>query len=100
MLCRIGGIEVWRILDMHGPFLTPEELYPTAGPGVRQIVETHVPGAVCPESGRLILPIQGFLLKTLSHIILVDSCVGNDKTVPGMPDWHKRSTPSVTAKLS
>ena len=64
MLCKIGDVEVWRILEIHAPFKTPEDLFPTAGPDVRAVIEAHVPGGVCPQSGRLILPIQGFLLKT------------------------------------
>ena len=62
---------------------------PNAGPDVRAIIETHVPGGCCAQSGKLILPIQGFLLKTPDPLILVDACVGNDKTVPNMPDWHQ-----------
>ncbi len=91
MLCKIGDVEVWRILDMHEPFLTPEELYPTAGPDVAAIMDSYAPGCLCQHSGKLILPIQGFLLKTPSHLILVDSCVGNHKTVPRIPNWNKRS---------
>lgn len=100
MLCKIGDVEIWRILDMHGPFMPPEDLFPNAGPDVRAIIETHVPGGVCPQSGRLILPIQGFLLKTPHHIILVDSCVGNDKSVPGFSDWDKRSDTRFLAGLT
>ena len=100
MLCKIGDVEVWRLLEIHGPFKTVEELYPTAGPDVRAIIESHVPGAICPKSGGLILPIQGFLLKTPSHNILVDSCVGNDKTVPGNADWNKRSGNRFMAALT
>jgi len=91
MLCKVGDVEIWRILEIHEPFLTPEQLYPTAGRDVAAIVESHSPGSICKQSGNLILPVQGFLLKTPSHNILVDSCVGNDKTVPKTPAWHKRS---------
>lgn len=100
MLCKIGDVEVWRILDVHAPFRTPEELFPAAGPDVREIIERHVPGGVCPETGKLILPVQGFLLKTGTHIVLVDSCVGNDKTVPTQPDWHQRSDGRFMASLT
>lgn len=91
MLCKIGDVEIWRILEIHEPFLKPVELYPTAGPDVAAILDSYVPGCLCQYSGQLILPIQGFLLKTPSHLILVDSCVGNGKTVPRTPNWHKRS---------
>lgn len=100
MLCRIGEVEVWRILDLHGPFMTPEDLFPNAGPDVRAVVERHAPGSICPQSGRLIIPVQGFLLITPTHRILVDSCVGNDKTIPAIPDWHKRSDTRFMAALT
>ncbi|MFK7763807.1 MAG: MBL fold metallo-hydrolase [Roseobacter sp.] len=100
MICKIGDVEVWRILEIQAPFMTPEELYPNAGVDVGAIVEAHVPGGLCSGSGRLILPIQGFLLKTPSHNILVDSCVGNDKTAPNDPNWHQRSDTRFIAALT
>jgi len=100
MLCKIGEVEVWRILEINAPFVKPEELYPTAGPDVSATIEALAPGSVCGQSGCLILPVQGFLLKTPSHNILVDSCVGNDKTVPGTPNWHKRSDNRFEMALS
>lgn len=100
MLCRIGDVEVWRILEICGPFLEPERLFPTAGPDVREVVESLVPGGVCAETGKLILPVQGFLLKTPHHRILVDSCVGNDKTNNSFPDWHQRSGSRFMASLT
>ncbi|MEM6312005.1 MAG: MBL fold metallo-hydrolase [Pseudomonadota bacterium] len=100
MLCKIGEIEVWRIMEIHAPFLPPETLYPTAGPDVGAIIEDLAPGSICPKTKRLILPVQGYLLKTAHHVILVDACVGNDKTVPGTPDWHKRSDNRFLAALT
>ncbi len=90
MLCRIGEIEVWRLLEINGPFLTPEALWPDADTDIREVFAEHAPDALDPATGRLILPVQGFLLKTPDHIVIVDSCVGNDKTA-ALPDWHQRS---------
>lgn len=100
MLCKIGEVEVWRILEILAPFRTPETLWPNAGPDVARIIEEHVPRGICPQTGGLILPVQGFLLKTPSHNILVDSCVGNDKTVPNTPEWHQRSDGRFEAALA
>jgi len=100
MLCRIGDVEVWRILEINGPFLNPEELFPNAGPQAREAIATHVPHQLCAATGRLILPIQGFLLKTPSHTILVDSCVGNNKSNPNTPDWNMRSDNRFMAALT
>ena len=100
MLCKIGDVEVWRILEINGPYLSPEELFPTAGPEARDAIKTHVPHQLCAVTGRLILPIQGFLLKTPSHTILVDSCVGNDKSNPNTSDWNMRSDNRFMAALT
>ena len=100
MLRRVGAVEIWRIPEIDAPFLTPEELWPETGPAARAAVERHVPRCLCPRSGRAILPIQGFLLKMPSHVILVDACVGNDKTVPGLPAWNGRKDARFMAGLA
>lgn len=100
MLTKIGSVEVWRLLDLHGPFMAPEELFPTAPENVADIIEDLAAGSICAKSGLLILPVQGFLLKTPKRMILVDSCVGNHKTVPGHPDWHGRDDSRFMASLT
>ena len=99
MLCRIGRIEVWRILEINAPFLTPEDMFPDAGDDLVSIINRLEPGLICSSSGRIILPVQGFLLKTPRHTILVDSCVGNDKTNNHFPDWHHRTENRFLAAL-
>ena len=100
MLCRIGEVEVWRILEINAPFLTPEEMFPNAGPDVNRVFADLVPGGLCPETGRVILPVQGYLLKTGTQVILVDTCVGNHKTAKTFPDWHQRDSTRFLEGLS
>ena len=99
MLCKVGEIEVWRILEINGPFLKPEELFPNDGPEARNAIAMHAPQQLCQTTGGLILPIQGFLLKTPKHVILVDSCVGNHKD-NAHPDWNMRSDNRFSAALA
>ncbi len=100
MLCKIGAVEVWRILESNAPFLTPAELFPNAGPDVNALIEARASGSVDRTTGGLILPIQGFLLKTSNQIVLVDACVGNDKTVDFFTPWHQRSDGRFLAGLT
>ena len=51
MLCRIGEIEVWRILEINGPYLSPEELFPFDGSEVREAIEAHAPHQLCSVHG-------------------------------------------------
>lgn len=90
MLCKIGDVEIWRVLEINGPFMSPEDLFPNDGSQAREAIGKHAPDQLCANTGKLILPIQGFLLKTPKHTVLVDSCVGNDKD-NGHPDWNMRS---------
>lgn len=87
----VGGIEITGIVEFAGQFLFPEEMFPAATPDA---IAPHrcwlEPAALCPESGRLNLTVQSFVLRTRHHTILVDPCVGNDKTLEIYPPWHKR----------
>lgn len=98
MLCKIGDVEVWRILDWHGLFQRPERLFPNAPEDVARIIEDRSPGCIDDATGRLILPVQGFLLKLPGAVILVDACVGNQKTC-GFADWAGRDDGRFLAGL-
>ena len=100
MFCKIGDVEIWRVLQSDAPFLLPEEMFPDAAPDVGKTLDTHVPGGLCPETGRVMLPVQGFLLKTPTQCILIDTCVGNDKTIPQFPDWDHRTDNCFMASLT
>ena len=100
MLCKIGEVEVWRLLEMNGPFREAVTLFPTAGPDVARIMEELAPGQTEPGTGRVILPVQGFLLKTPDHVVLVDACVGNHKTCPSFDDWNMRDDGRFMAALT
>lgn len=100
MLCRIGDVEIWRILEINAPFLSAEELFPDAGPDLTKEITKHAPkGQFTTNSKLVILPVQGFLLRTPDHLVLVDACVGNDKTNKGLEAWHKRSDTRFMAAL-
>lgn len=99
MLCKIGDVEVWRILEMSGPFREATTLFPTAGADVAQIMEAEAPGQIEAATGCVILPVQGFVLKTPDHIVLVDACVGNHKTFPSFANWHMRDDGRFMASL-
>ncbi|MEM7067287.1 MAG: MBL fold metallo-hydrolase [Pseudomonadota bacterium] len=100
MLCKIGEIEVWRILEMNFPFKPPEELFPNDAEEAREAIERLVPHQVCSNTGKLIIPVQGFLVKTPTHVVLVDSCVGNDKTNHGLSEWNMRSSDRFMSALN
>lgn len=98
---RLGTISITRLLEMEGPFLTASELFAEAP---AETFEAHrhwlEPNALCPATGRLILAVQSYLVRTSRHTILIDSCVGCDKSNPWFPDWHRRQDRGWLASLA
>lgn len=75
-----GDVSVTRIVEMEMPMLGATEFFPDWDP---RAVEAHrdwmVPRHFDPASGKVVINIQAFLIRTPHHTILVDTCVGNHK---------------------
>lgn len=53
-----------------------------------------------PGDDALVFCIQGFVIKTPHHTILVDSCVGNDKSRPSRQFWHMMNSDRFMQSLA
>jgi glyoxylase-like metal-dependent hydrolase (beta-lactamase superfamily II) len=88
---RLGDITINRILELEAPYARLLELFDEALP---EAVEPHrhwlEPKALDPETGKIILPVQSYLLRTRHHIILIDTCIGCRKSYDGDPEWKDR----------
>ncbi|MGE3774776.1 MAG: MBL fold metallo-hydrolase, partial [Gammaproteobacteria bacterium] len=89
---RIGEIEVARVVEVEEPFLRPEQMFAQATP---EAVAPHLhwlqPHALCPATGKLILPIQTYVVRTRHHVALVDTCLGCHKSPAGFKRWAQRT---------
>jgi glyoxylase-like metal-dependent hydrolase (beta-lactamase superfamily II) len=98
---RVGALSVGRIVESEAPFLEPVEMFAeateTALAPYRSWLE---PRALCPVTGKLILPIQTYVVETSHHRILLDTCVGNDKSVEWHPPWHRKQGGSYLTDLA
>ena len=97
---QVGDIHIDRIVEMEVPFMLPSEAFPDAP---QEAIEANrhwlEPLALCPESGKLIIDSQTWIIRTPDHLILVDTCIGCDKTNHYFSDWHQRSDHSWYKKL-
>ena len=88
---QVGDIRIDRIVEMEIPFRTVEESYSGVDPAAFEAVKaSYEPWALEPGTGKLVLAIQTYVLRTPHHTILVDTCVGCGKTNNFFPAWHKR----------
>lgn len=88
----VGGVAVHRIVEQVLPFETPQSFLPTLAPEVlaenRHWME---PVDLDPATGKLVLCIQSYVLRTPHFTVLIDTCVGNHKTNPRFPAWNGRT---------
>ena len=92
MTIMLGDIRLDRIEESCEPGQLPHADFPDATPeALAPYLEWLQPAAVDPATGRTIMPVHAWLVRTPHHTILLDTCVGNHKTHPDMPAWNGRT---------
>lgn len=87
---QLGEIRLARILERELPEFRATDLLPDAtSEGLAPHRHWLAPRAFDPATGNLILPVQSYLVRTRHHNILIDSCLGEQKTDRTFPAWDK-----------
>ncbi len=96
----VGDIAIHRVVEQEGPFFEALKFFPSLTPELLKehaswLVPTFIDG-----SGKLILCVQSYLVRTKHHTILIDSCVGNHKPRPNRPFWHMLASAQYEQNLA
>lgn len=96
----IGDIQISRVYELDLP-LAIADFYPDVP---AEAWDKHLDWLVAERaydqaSASVVLPVQGYLVRTAHHTILIDSCVGNHKT-SSMAAFNGRSDPAFTNNLA
>jgi len=98
---QLGEIRIQRIVESDIPVYRPLDFFDEATP---EAVAPHrawlEPKALCPESGLMIMPVLSYLVRTRHHLILIDTCVGCNKTYSDPPEWHHSGNDTWLDKLA
>lgn len=89
---NFGNVTIDRVQDWYGPLLELTMFYPTFDQAIldsnRSWLEPHfLPPKGAPREGMLHLSLHTYIVRTGNRVILVDTCVGNDKQRSAVPDW-------------
>jgi len=85
----LGGIVIDRIVESICVEFDASGFFPQTTPeDWARHREWMAPWALDPTTGKLVLTIQAFLVRTRHHTILVDTCVGDHKPRAQRPFWH------------
>jgi len=86
---KIGQVSVTRVVDDEISSIG-HLLLPQATPEILRPIPWMAP--FLDDQGRLTLSIHALVVESRGRRILVDTCLGNDKERPIVPEWHLRST--------
>lgn len=92
---QIGSVSVDRCVEFEGDFFPPARMFPLSTPEAvdaeRVWMEPHF---IKPKSagGRLQAGLFAYVIRSGKHVILVDTCVGNDKPREFTPAWNMKQT--------
>ena len=96
----VNDMTIHRIVEQEYGFTPLFEFLPTL---TKEKFEENrgwmEQGAYDAKTGNCVLCFQSYVVKTPHHNILVDACIGNNKTFPLRPAWNDKSDGNWMAAL-
>lgn len=88
----IGDIEITKVVEDVAP-TSPKFIFADVSYEDLQRHRDWMHPHFLDDSGKLVMSIHSFVVKTRHHTILVDTCLGNDKQGRMFPPWNDRNSP-------
>lgn len=90
MIGAVGNVEIGRVFDSSLLGFTAQMWFPLFD---REAIRVHeswlCPNHWDPETGRVPMPVHSWLLRVGGKNLLIDTCMGNHKERPQLPEMHK-----------
>ncbi|MDX2204244.1 MAG: MBL fold metallo-hydrolase [Hyphomicrobiaceae bacterium] len=88
---HIGDVTITSIIERDGPWRRPVDMFPAYDAEVgREHLKTIEPETYDPATGLMRITYQTFVVRTPRHLVLVDTCTGEDKGYPAPMDFDKQ----------
>ena len=101
LVVKAGDLAIHRIIEQETTFLPAQEMLPTLTPEVLAENRAWMQAAKALDANDvLILCFQSYVVKTPHHTILIDSCIGNDKSRPSRPNWNMKTDDTYMGALA
>ena len=98
---KLNNIEIGRVVEYDGPFMSIYDFFPDA---TEELLAAHrnwlEPNALQVGTDMMLMPIQSYIVHTPTAKILVDSCVGNHKSVKWFPPWDQKEDSNFLTGLT
>ncbi|RAG84516.1 MBL fold metallo-hydrolase [Streptacidiphilus pinicola] len=88
---KLGDVEIVRVVEWAGPHLPGPQLVPgTPAELWERNADWLAPDHLERDSGRAVLAVQTWVLRSGGRTVLVDTGVGNGRERPSVPLFHRR----------
>lgn len=87
---RIGAVKITRIVESIDTF-DPALMLPGVTAQSVAAMDWLIPHFV-DDRGRIRLAIQALVVETPTRLVVIDTCVGNERTGRGLPHWNNLQT--------
>jgi glyoxylase-like metal-dependent hydrolase (beta-lactamase superfamily II) len=84
----LNDITIHPVVEQQGAFFAAREFFPELSKQLLDDNRSWLQPEFLDGDDRLVLCIQGFVIKTPRLNILIDACVGNHKPRPTRPFWN------------
>lgn len=85
----LTDITIHRVVESEAAVFDALEFFPSL---TKELLDEHrgwlAPTYLDPLTGKIVLCVQSYIVRTPHHNILIDSCVGNHKPRTTRPLWH------------
>lgn len=97
----LGDVEVIRAIEWYEPFLPTTEFLPGAADGVwTRNADWLAPDHWQPESDRIVIALQSWILRSGGRTVLVDTGAGNRRDRPGMAPYFDQRESDLLALVA
>lgn len=98
---HLDDLTIHRIVDYQGAMVRAASMFPNLTEDMLAANRAWLRsvGALS-QDDCIVLCFQSYLIQTPDHVVLVDTCIGNDKERPGRPHWHHRSDDAYLRALT
>lgn len=94
---NVGNYFIKRVIELEKPFAHAKKFFPDLTDEMLEICQRELPKGQLTTESLLEMSFHTFIVKTSKHVILFDTCCGNDKERPERPAFHKLQTKFIPA---
>jgi glyoxylase-like metal-dependent hydrolase (beta-lactamase superfamily II) len=97
----VGNLTIHRLVEQEAPLFDAHTFFPSLTSEMRAENRSWLePRYIDAATGKVVLCIQSYLVRTPHHNIMIDTCVGNHKPRPTRDFWHMMNTDRYAKALA